>query len=431
MRILVVSDTPWDDSNSFGSTFSNIFSGIDNIEIANIFLRYGEPNNAVADKYFQITEKSLIKNLKDKSVPSGKVVYQTEKEADTLNKKEENAFNTARKKRWQIMFWARDLIWKIGRWCSPELKAFIDEFKPDVIFQPIYYSNYISRIALFVKKYSGAKMVGYISDDNYTLRQFNLSPLYWIDRLHKRRNVKKVFLACESVYVISDIQKKEYEEIFKKECKILTKCADFTAEPELKTEKNTPLQIVYTGNLGAGRWKSVSYITDALKEINSDQIKAQMHIYSTTPLTKKQLDALSDGTNSVFEGGVSADKIEKIQKDADILVHAEGLDLKSRLKVHQSFSTKIVDYLKNARAIFVVGPYDAASVDYFIKHGSALVADTKQSVLAQLKKYVENPDLIDEYAKKAYACGRENHSAGEMKKALYNDLKKIADSKEN
>lgn len=107
------------------------------------------------------------------------------------------------------MFWARDFVWKIGRWCSPELKAFIDDFKPDVIFQPIYYSNYISDIALFIKKYTGVPMVGYISDDCYTLRQFNLSPLYWIDRLHKRKKVKQVFMSCEFVYVISEIQKRE------------------------------------------------------------------------------------------------------------------------------------------------------------------------------------------------------------------------------
>lgn len=90
-----------------------------------------------------------------------------------------------------------------------------------------------------------------------------------------------------------------------------------------------------------------------------------MHIYSATPLSAKQMSKISDGVNSFFEGRVPSSEIEKIQKSADILVHVEGLSLKSRLAVHQSFSTKIVDYLKNARAVFVVGPSDAASVDYF------------------------------------------------------------------
>lgn len=426
LRILILSNTPWNNSNSFGNSFSNIFSGIDNIEIANIYCRYGEPDNCIVKKYFQITEKSLIKNLKNSSSPSGKEVF-IEADSTDLNEKEQIAFDSARKKRWQIMFWARDFVWKIGRWCSPELKAFIDDFKPDVIFQPIYYSNYISDIALFIKKYTGVPMVGYISDDCYTLRQFNLSPLYWIDRLHKRKKVKQVFMSCEFVYVISEIQKREYEKIFGKECRILTKCADFSEEPLLKAEPSKPIQMVYTGNLGSGRWKSVSYISEALKRINENSKKVEMHIYSATPLSAKQMSKISDGVNSFFEGRVPSSEIEKIQKSADILVHVEGLSLKSRLAVHQSFSTKIVDYLKNARAVFVVGPSDAASVDYFLRHDSAVVATDKNDVENKLRKYTDTPENIKEYAKKAYLCGRKNHSAEKIKKMVYNDLKRVTD----
>ena len=115
LRILILSNTPWDNSNSFGNSFSNIFSGIDNIEIANIYCRYGEPDNCIVKKYFQITEKSLIKNLKNSSSPSGKEVF-IKADSTDLNEKEQMAFDSARKKRWQIMFWARDFVWKIGRW---------------------------------------------------------------------------------------------------------------------------------------------------------------------------------------------------------------------------------------------------------------------------------------------------------------------------
>lgn len=72
LRILILSNTPWDNSNSFGNSFSNIFSGIDNIEIANIYCRYGEPDNCIVKKYFQITEKSLIKILKTARPRPGK-----------------------------------------------------------------------------------------------------------------------------------------------------------------------------------------------------------------------------------------------------------------------------------------------------------------------------------------------------------------------
>ena len=36
MKILVLSSTPWTNDNSFGNSFSNIFEGIEDVEIANI-----------------------------------------------------------------------------------------------------------------------------------------------------------------------------------------------------------------------------------------------------------------------------------------------------------------------------------------------------------------------------------------------------------
>lgn len=431
MKVLILSNTPWREDNSFGNSFSNIFGNIPNLEIANIFFKYGEPDNNIVKRYFQITEKSLINNLKDKTQPSGSEIFVNKTKPTELNEKERQMLDSARKKRWMLMFWARDFIWKIGRWCSPELKAFIDDFKPDIIFQPIYYSNYILRTALFIKEYTGVPMIGYISDDCYTLKQFRLSPLYWIDRFHKRRKVKKVFLSCEFVYVISDIQKTEYEKIFKKPCKVLTKCADFSSEPDLKQTVGNPIKLVYTGNLGSERWKSISLITDALKKINSNGKKAELHIYSETPLTKRQLRKISDGHNAFFDGSVKSSEIESIQKDADILIHVEGLSLKSELQAHQSFSTKIVDYLKNARAVFVVGARNTASVDYFLKNDIGIVATDKKSVYDCLCKYINNPDIIREYSKKAYFYGKGNHSQDRIKNMVYNDIFDTVENKKS
>ncbi|MRR35389.1 hypothetical protein EG829_12045, partial [bacterium] len=184
MKILVLSNTPWAEDNSFGNSFSNIFGGIDGLEIANIYCRYGAPDNTIVERYFQITEKSILANLKNPSVPTGRsfLAPQTDSESTPgsgrgiglgeqplgLREHERRWFDAARSTRWQVLYWVRDLIWKIGRWESPELRRFIDDFAPDLIFQPIYYSNYLSDIALFISGTTRAPMVGYVSDDVYT-----------------------------------------------------------------------------------------------------------------------------------------------------------------------------------------------------------------------------------------------------------------------
>lgn len=425
MRILILSNTAWDNQNSFGSSFSNIFEDMQGIQIANIYCRYGNPNNSVADYYFQITEKSLLKNLKTKSIPSGKQVFAAGQGTIQLSDREQTTFDTARKKRWQILFWARDLIWLVGRWCSPQLRAFIDDFKPDLIFQPVYYSNYLTRMALFLKKYTNAPMVGYISDDCYTLRQFSLSPLYWLDRLHKRKKVKKVIQQSELLYVISEIQKRDYEKIFGVPCKVLTKSADFSGDPPVKSQYHTPLQIVFTGNIGTNRWKSLAMIARALQTVNRDGVRAQLRIYTATPLTENMRAALDIDGSSFLMGAVPASEIPRIQSDADMLVHVEALDLKNRLAVRQSFSTKLVDYFKAARPILAVGPHDVASIAHLIENDCALVAETVEQIEAALEAVLADSGKLDDFSENAYACGRAHHDKAVMQQMLQADLNRV------
>jgi len=420
VKILILSNTAWNINNSFGNSFSNIFKGFNNIEIANIYCRYGIPNNKIVNDHFQITEKSLIKNLINKSYSPGKVIKKIEK-VDDLNDSEEKIFNFTRTKRLQIFFWIRDIIWKIGRWKSPELRNFIDEFNPDIIFQPLYYSNYLNDIVLFIKKYTDVPMVCYVSDDVYTLKQFSLSPLFWIDRLIKRKKIRKVINKCEHIYTISEIQKQEYEKIFNKKCKILTKGKKFS-ESKFKNKFEFPLKMVYTGNVGNGRWKSLESIGKQIKKINRDETKIQLYIYSLTPMTKKMKNAMNIENSSYFMGGISPEKVNEVQKNADILVHVEPTDFKGKLRVRHSFSTKIIDYFESCRPIFAVGTSDMASINHLIKNNSAIVAENEDEIYTSLKNIIDDRSLLNEYAKNAWECGKKYHQIDKIQEQLYEDL---------
>jgi len=429
IKILILSQTAWSNDNSFGNSYTNIFGNISDIEIANIYCNYGKPDGKITGKFFQITEKSLLRNLINKKCLSGKEVFKSE-QPDSLNNSETEIFDHARKIRFQIFFWVRDLIWKLGRWKSRELINFIDEFKPDVIFQPLYTYLYINEIALFLKKHTNAPMVGYVSDDIYTLRQFSLSPLYWIDRLIKRKKIKKVVDRCEYLYVISEIQKQDYERCFKKECRILTKGANFSI-PSFKETVNSPLKLVYTGNIGGGRWKSLASIGNQLKIINNNRTNAQLFIYSMTPMTKKMSKALNIDNSVFFMGGVSSDKISEIQADADILVHVEPTDLKGRLQVHHSFSTKLIDYFHAGRCIFALGTPDMASIDHLIKNETGIVAANENEIYAKLVEVINDSSILKKYAQKAWECGKKNHQIDEIQKKLKQDLELLVTGEKN
>lgn len=87
MKILVLSNTPWANDNGFGNSYSNIFQGMPDLQFANIYLRYGQPENDFNMRFFQITEKSLLRNLKNPKVPSGMEVFQDGREGGSAEKK--------------------------------------------------------------------------------------------------------------------------------------------------------------------------------------------------------------------------------------------------------------------------------------------------------------------------------------------------------
>ena len=183
--------------------------------------------------------------------------------------------------------------------------------------------------------------------------------------------------------------------------------------------------MVFTGNIAMGRWKTLSRIGDALEIINKNEIKAQLVIYTTSPLNKRMREALNIKDNILLKGSVPSSEVMKIQEEADVLVHVESFELRERLKVRMSFSTKLVDYFKNKKCIFAVGSKELASIEYLIKNDAAIVATNEAQILKQLRRIVEEKECINKYSEKSWECGKRNHEARKMKGSLYTDFKKV------
>ena len=165
MKVLIISRTTWDNSNSFGNTFSNLFGEMENVEIYNIACRHGVFNNSIVKDAIQLTDKSVLKSIyKCKFDPC------IEPSLDNIDKNlNVEISQTARKKRKLISFILRDMIWKFGRWKkSKRLKDFLERTKPDVIYLPIYASPYICDVQKHIIKKMGVPVVGHISDDVYS-----------------------------------------------------------------------------------------------------------------------------------------------------------------------------------------------------------------------------------------------------------------------
>ena len=431
MKILVISNSPWDDSNSFGSTFSNFFQGFEKNDIASIYCSGGEPNTQSCGRFFRISEGALIRTIKNPKKEAGEEVFVSEKEQSAPTESRKAFLDFARKHRWIIFFWFRELLWRLGRWKGKKLDDFIEEFNPDVVVLPTYSYSYINKLALHIQKKWDLPMVSYVSDDEYTLKQFSLSPLYWLNRFYQRKWVKKGIENSKILYTISTVQKTDYEQCFSVPCKVLTKFSSFDEPPATKESYNKPLRIVYTGNIGGNRWKSLSLLAQALQEVNGCGEEATLEIYTATPTTKAMCKALNVQGCSEIKGKVSAAEVRRLQHEADLLVHVEAMDLKNRLLVRQSFSTKLVDYFKMARPILAIGPMAVASMAHLVDNRCALTCCTKEEVVEQIKSVLHDPKKLEQLSQSAYECGKAHHDKEKLQSMLIKDLEEICGSQQN
>lgn len=426
MRILVILRSAWRNDNNSGNTMTDFFADMPDCSVYSLCMREQAPDNPVALRNFAISEQQILHNLLHPA-RIGKETGTKQETTDDVKqaKREQKLYDTAKKAPFVLLTVARECVWMFGGWKNENLRTYLREVQPDVVFMPVFNCFYPFKILHYIARVTGARVVLFHADDNYTLRQVSFNPLYWLYRFRLRHYVRRAVKGAALNYVISEIQKQDYEKAFGVPCKILTKSADFSGEPPLKTQYNTPLQLVFTGNISTNRWKSLSLIAEALEKINQNGVRAQLRIYTATPLTAKMEKALQKGQSSFLMGKVSASEIPRIQSQADMLVHVEAFDLKNRLAVRQSFSTKLVDYFKAARPILAVGPRNVASIDHLIRNHCALTAQSAEELAEKLETLLANPDKLDDLSRSAYACGRAHHSKQKMDKMLHQDFLQV------
>lgn len=422
MRVLAISRAPWRDDNSIGNTFTDLFRDFSDAEFYSLCMREQPPRNDIAKRHFFISEHQMLKRLKEKETVVGD---ENSPESAAEPMVEKILYDTAKKYHSIVLMGLRELLWNIGSWKNDNLGRYIREIKPDIVFFPVFGCYYPHKVLHYIHSLCDAKIILFHADDNYTLNQFSLSPFFWLYRLGLRRWIRRTVNIADLQYYISPMQKADYDKAFSCTCKVLTKFSDFSGKPLTKDRYGTPLQLIFTGNIAMNRWKSLKIIADVLEVINKEGIRAQLRIYTATPVTKKMEKVLNREKSSFLMGCVPACDVPEIQKNADMLVHVEALDLKSRLVVRQSFSTKIVDYLKSARPILAVGPRDVASIDHLVRNDCAIVADNKAELERKLRSILEDPSELNRVTRNAYECGRKYHNKKDIQQMLMQDLRNI------
>ena len=419
MKILIISKEAWRDEQNGGNVLSNLFDGFQ-ADFAQIYCNEREPDNHLCKRYFKITDRMMVRSIFGKGTAGRVLTYE-----NSPHTKVEGQESFSGTKKWvgELARIGREMVWAMGKWDKEGIKSFVDSFNPDVVFAPCYGNVYMHKLTHLVCSYTKVPILSYISDDFYSNHQFRLSLLFWINHFFLRRSTRKVFKLYSIVYTMTDEQKSQCEKDFSANMRILRKCGIFDKRYE-KDKVNDVIRMVYAGGIYLNRWKTLGKIADAIRVINKNGQRMRLDIYTSNPLTEKMSKKINDGVNSTVHDIVSMEDLMNIYHRSDIAIHAEGFDLKNRLIVRYSFSTKIVDCLDSGCAILAVCDQKQAGYAYLKRNDAALCISRIEDVEDELRRIADNPGILVEYQKKAFELGRKNHLKTNVQKMIKNDFEK-------
>lgn len=424
-KVLVVGINAWREDGT-AHTLKNIFACWEPGKLAHIYTRADLPFTRVASRFFQISETEVLKSVFRPWRMVGREVASTEQAEDGDIAEEQNRYARAHSRHSDLLPLCRELVWLLGHWRGRRLREFVATFSPDLLFIPIYPTVYMGWLQRLVIKWTGKPFVCYLADDNYSYASCS-NVLQYIHRFWLRRNVRWLSTHCRQMFVIVEKEKEETDRLFGTDSKILTKSIDFTHKPYSPHPLSHPLNFVYTGSLIIGRDKTMAQIADAVNRVNEEagETRACLHVYSGDNPVPEVMARLNRGA-STHHGFLQRSEVDRVQREADVVVFAEALEGREANIARLSFSTKITDYLANGKCVLAIGKGDIAPIDYFVRNDSAIVATSSGGIYDVVKNLCDNPPLIAAYSRKAYDCARRNHEKGAVERRFIENMCRAA-----
>ena len=425
-KVLAISLSTWKKDSGI-HTQTDLFQFWNPDRVAQIYTKSDLPDTPVCNTFFQISENAVLHSVLNRK-PVGRQVQNGGARDEKAEAAEAALYTKAHKKKSWLMTILREIVWSLGRWKTKALDEFVRDVNADVYFVPIYPVIYTAKIQRYIIKKFPKPYVCYLADDNYSYKPCGKNPLALLHRFFLRKSVKKLAKNCTEMFTITKTEARDTDKLFGTHSVVLTKGIDYSNLQFVEPQPQTPVRMVYTGNLLIGRGSSLAAISKALANINRNGLKITLDIYSPTELDPKTMKLLNSN-GCTFHPPVPKQEVEAIQQNADVVVFVESLEKAHRYAARLSFSTKLTDYFKSGKCIFAIGDATIAPVEYLRENDAAIIANEYSEIEDRLLELAQNPDLIREYGKKAFECGRKNHSKEIVKQRLIETISRAAGKK--
>jgi len=432
-KVLILSHNALSNQQNNGKTLEAFFKDWDKNCLAQIYLQPETPDFDFCDNYFRLTDYEVLNNI----ISRGKVGKTIKSSFDLNNSKSFNPIVTklyndrkdtmhrrglnklihsAFVSRVPIFVLAREFIWMLSKWKTLELRKWIQDFSPDVLFFQGSSGIFGYNIALWICNEFNIPMILQLTDD-YTIGIYEFSLIEKIYKFFYRGIFKKAISISKKVIVISGEMEAEYKKKYGGNYTILMNSID---RDITRVEPNS-LRFLYAGNVSINRWETLLKIGVALDQINQRKSKSLFLDIYTPNLLQNDIKAKFDKVNSInYRGTLNQDELTYEIQNSNILIHVESFNKRMKKITRLSISTKIPEYLASKRFILAVGPSDVASIKYLSENNFAFVINSEDVdiIMSELTPIIENNEFRKEIINKAFQGYLSKHKPEFVRKEI-------------
>jgi len=397
MKVLVISHTPFNKSESNGRTLAELFCDMDENNIAQIYYRTDMPDLDMCDNYYLISDLDVFKSVISRQKPG----HVLDKNHLHMNKTEKKLYHQGSKRKSYSIF-ARNFMWSFNTWFTDDLKKWLNNFEPDIIF--CYVGDYIfsMRVAMKISEYLQVPMVNYIVDDFYLNDALSKGVFGHVNSLLYSKYLTKCLTGRTNI-CLTEMMASAYVKCF--DGKFETLYTSSSIKRFKEKEISSRIKMSYLGTLFFDRYKS---LLDIGKVIYENKLPIDFEVYSGEE-RKWVLEPFRKAKGIIFKGKIDYTEVLNVMENSDILVHVEDFSKENIDSVKYSFSTKIADSLSCGRCLLAYGPENIASIDYLSKNKCALVATSYEELEKMLYNIVDDRNLIYQPISKALEMSEKNH----------------------
>lgn len=409
MKVLLVSHTVLSKTSNMGKTLLRYLQAFHPDEIAQFYIHSEVPTDvSVCTNYYRFTDKEALKSI----IPIhkyGTVFGKEDIEVDRKFSRTDTGITGQiyqfGRKRTGSIYLARNLAWRCSHWFTKELKQWLRDFDPDVIFFASGDYAFMYDIACKMADYLNKPLVVSCVDDYYF---YNPNEKSLIGRLEYRAYMKTVCKTMEKaacIFSICDTMTEMYAKRFNRPVYTL----HTPAENVKLVQNENPRHLSYIGNLGYERDKQLIAIGKALLSLNRTEEPMLLDVYSGEK-RPEVLRTLTPENGIRFHGQIPAEEVLEVMKDSIAVIHTESFDETMRKEIRFSVSTKIAESLMYGPCLLAYGPGEIASMSYLKENDAAYVINAEEDLPAGLTDLLENSERRAAIVKNARALAEKNHS---------------------